>query len=558
MSLRLHANFAALVFTACLAAPGLAQEGPSEAFYSAYQAYASAHAAAMSAGDHESYAAAMAELGAAQADLNAQCADLGFQSLAECLDTAIPANARQPGDLDAVPPPPEPAAMPEEPVAEEPVVQEPVIEEPVVEEPAPEEPVVQEPVVEEPAVQPEAPPAQKPKPETKPEKPVKPGQNKPAAQPVAEEPVEPTEPGILDVAPEDIAPVLDSAKEEPAAPDAGQPVVEEPAAPPPLTDEEAQSTAEPIVVESPTAEKGEVIEKTEVKPQAKAPKGAKVVNQSNFGIVFQFNNQLVIQNRDEDRMRYQEDQHTVEQLRNGRIRETVYRQNGDTLITIYNANGDIVRRSLIDANGNEHVLVYVPEQYQQQLLEWRDPGQDLPPLRLNVPVNDYILDASRADPVTVRNFLAQPPIEQVRRLYSVNEVKRSARIRDTVRRLELSDLSFDSGSASLRPDQFGSLEIIAQAMSSLLRFNPAETFLIEGHTDAVGTELANLELSDRRAETIAIVLTEYFGIPPENLATQGYGERYLKIRTEFSEPRNRRVTFKRITPLVSPYVDFAG
>jgi outer membrane protein OmpA-like peptidoglycan-associated protein len=48
-------------------------------------------------------------------------------------------------------------------------------------------------------------------------------------------------------------------------------------------------------------------------------------------------------------------------------------------------------------------------------------------------------------------------------------------------------------------------------------------FLIEGHTDAVGSDEHKLSLSDRRAEMVAIILTE-FGVPQENLATQGYGE----------------------------------
>ena len=69
-------------------------------------------------------------------------------------------------------------------------------------------------------------------------------------------------------------------------------------------------------------------------------------------------------------------------------------------------------------------------------------------------------------------------------------------------------------------------------MEQLLEKNPAETFLIEGHTDAVGSDVANLALSDRRAEAVADALTNVFGIPPENLATQGYGERYLKVKTD--------------------------
>ncbi|MFL5115868.1 MAG: OmpA family protein, partial [Microvirga sp.] len=60
----------------------------------------------------------------------------------------------------------------------------------------------------------------------------------------------------------------------------------------------------------------------------------------------------------------------------------------------------------------------------------------------------------------------------------------------------------------------------------------------------------NLTLSDRRAETIATILTERFQIPAENLTTQGYGEQYLKVATEAAERENRRVTLRRITPLL--------
>ncbi len=59
-------------------------------------------------------------------------------------------------------------------------------------------------------------------------------------------------------------------------------------------------------------------------------------------------------------------------------------------------------------------------------------------------------------------------------------------------------------------------------------------------------------MSDRRAEAVAEALTNVFAIPPENLATQGYGEQYLKIGTEEPERENRRVAIRRITPLVAP------
>ena len=75
--------------------------------------------------------------------------------------------------------------------------------------------------------------------------------------------------------------------------------------------------------------------------------------------------------------------------------------------------------------------------------------------------------------------------------------------------------------------------------------------MIEGHTDAVGSDVDNLTLSDRRAQAVAEILSSVFGVPPENLVTQGYGEQYLKISTQDAERQNRRVAVRRITPLMS-------
>ena len=131
-------------------------------------------------------------------------------------------------------------------------------------------------------------------------------------------------------------------------------------------------------------------------------------------------------------------------------------------------------------------------------------------------------------------------------------MKRSARIRDKVRRIDLDTLTFEFGSASIAESEIPKLEGVAKAMEKLLAKNPAETFLLEGHTDAVGSENANLALSDKRAEAVANALTDVFSIPPENLTTQGYGEQYLKVKTEGREQKNRRVAIRRVTSLVAP------
>ena len=73
---------------------------------------------------------------------------------------------------------------------------------------------------------------------------------------------------------------------------------------------------------------------------------------------------------------------------------------------------------------------------------------------------------------------------------------------------------------------------------------------MEGHTDAVGSAAFNLALSDRRAESVALALTEYFGVPPESMVAQGYGESNLRVQTDAAARENRRASVRRITPLL--------
>jgi outer membrane protein OmpA-like peptidoglycan-associated protein len=270
--------------------------------------------------------------------------------------------------------------------------------------------------------------------------------------------------------------------------------------------------------------------------------------------ILQIGSELIVRSVGQDTDRFydaEEDEIFYENLSNGRTRETITRPDGTQIVTITNRNGDVLRRSRIDPAGREYVLAYFDDSYNEQLIEWRDPARDLPPLRLNIPVQEYVLDASFADEEEVETFFRQPPVEQVARLYSIDEVKRSARVRDSVRKLEVGGLTFDTGAATIGRDQVAALSNVANGMLALLEQNPSETFLIEGHTDAVGSDVSNLQLSDLRAATVARILTDFYDVPPENLATQGYGERYLKIRTEAAERENRRVTIRRITPLVT-------
>ena len=262
---------------------------------------------------------------------------------------------------------------------------------------------------------------------------------------------------------------------------------------------------------------------------------------------------LIVRSDDRPRLRRDSEEVHYDNLARGRIRETIVRPGGVEIVTIYNRYGDIIQRSRVGRNGRETILIYAPEREDDSPRPVLvDVGYELPPMRLRIPVSDYIIDTSSDPDRDYYEFLSEPPVERVERVYTINEVKHSARLRDKVRRIDLDTITFATGSAEVPMSQARTLRSVAEAMQKVLDDDPGETFLIEGHTDAVGSDRSNLVLSDERADSIASLLTEVYGIPPENLQTQGYGERFLKVRTDGAEQQNRRVTIRRVTTLVRP------
>jgi outer membrane protein OmpA-like peptidoglycan-associated protein len=116
--------------------------------------------------------------------------------------------------------------------------------------------------------------------------------------------------------------------------------------------------------------------------------------------------------------------------------------------------------------------------------------------------------------------------------------------------VDVNNITFDSGSAAVTAAQAETLASLGRFMTAMIDENPNEMFLIEGHTDAVGSAASNLTLSDRRAESVALALSEYFDVPPENMVVQGYGESDLRVNTTADERQNRRVAVRVITPLL--------
>jgi outer membrane protein OmpA-like peptidoglycan-associated protein len=227
----------------------------------------------------------------------------------------------------------------------------------------------------------------------------------------------------------------------------------------------------------------------------------------------------------------------------------VVRADGTRIQNIVDADGRLIRRSRFDANGREIVIIdnsWVTPQASVNFVV------DLPAPIINIPRERYIVDMDHAVAADIFAALTAPPLERIARRYSLDEIRYSVMLRDRMPRVDLDTITFDTGSWQIGPDQFDKLAVVADAMQRAIARNPREVFLIEGHTDAVGSDVDNLSLSDRRAETVAVVLTEQFHLPPENLATQGYGSQFLKIQTPAPERQNRRVAVRRITPLLEP------
>jgi outer membrane protein OmpA-like peptidoglycan-associated protein len=226
----------------------------------------------------------------------------------------------------------------------------------------------------------------------------------------------------------------------------------------------------------------------------------------------------------------------------------IVRPNGDRIITVTDPEGRLIRRVRREPNGRE--IVIIDEGF-------AGPRRDdfyiaVPPPRFTLPPDRYYVEVDRAPPQRIYETLIAPPFERFEGRYTVGQVRYSAPLRMLMPRIDL-DINFDTGSWSLTPDQIERLSVIADAMNRAIERNPREVFLVEGHTDAVGADEDNLSLSDRRAESVAVALTEQFGVPPENMVTQGYGEQELKVPTMGPSRENRRVAVRRITPLLEGY-----
>src|SRR5260370_27084922 len=100
------------------------------------------------------------------------------------------------------------------------------------------------------------------------------------------------------------------------------------------------------------------------------------------------------------------------------------------------------------------------------------------------------------------------------------------------------DLLFDYDSANLRDGATASL----QKLGRLIQRNPQAVFRVEGHTDSFGSDDYNVDLSQRRADTVKDWLGQNMNIDANRIQTRGYGKTRLLV------PGDRALEEQQLNP----------
>lgn len=105
-------------------------------------------------------------------------------------------------------------------------------------------------------------------------------------------------------------------------------------------------------------------------------------------------------------------------------------------------------------------------------------------------------------------------------------------------RVEL-DVKFDFDKAQVKPESYGDIKNLADFLTQY----PQTTTVVEGHTDAVGSDAYNQTLSERRANAVRDVLVNQYGVGADRVNAVGYGESRPVADNASAEGRavNRRV-----------------
>ena len=197
----------------------------------------------------------------------------------------------------------------------------------------------------------------------------------------------------------------------------------------------------------------------------------------------------------------------------------------DALVTVYNKKGELVDKKTTDEKG--HCTFQV-----QEHTEYSVRAKKIDYLARRVPYSTYNkspnLDTIRQR--IVKHTLHLPiPLDPI--------VLQQA--------IVLNDIYYDFNKANIRDDAKPALD----SLLTLMRDNGDITIELSSHTDSRNTDEYNIDLSQRRAQSVVNYLIQG-GIEENRLLAKGYGETQFRIpnaQTEEEHQVNRRTEFKVLT-----------
>ncbi|WP_245216170.1 OmpA family protein [Sagittula salina] len=269
----------------------------------------------------------------------------------------------------------------------------------------------------------------------------------------------------------------------------------------------------------------------------------KVVSNSGDRVVVENNGNFRVLRNDDVLLRRPGADVKTYQYSDGSTRNVVAYEDGTQVETVRAADGRVLRRTRTLNDGTQVVLFDDTQKSQAVVVG------DLPQVS-SKNTQERVIYRDTNDAEALARALEGADNVKVGRTFSLNQIRNIEAVRHLVPEITVDTINFETNSAAIRPQEAEELSALGNAMRNAIRKNPGEVFLVEGHTDAVGNYAYNLALSDRRAESVALALTEYFQVPPENMVLQGYGEADLMVPTTEAERANRRAAVRRITPLL--------
>src|SRR5713101_970337 len=149
--------------------------------------------------------------------------------------------------------------------------------------------------------------------------------------------------------------------------------------------------------------------------------------------------------------------------------------------------------------------------------------------------------AAEAETQKARQAAAQAEAEKAQlRAQLLAQLNSILQTRDSARGLivNMSDVLFDTGSYTLKP---GAREKLAK-ISGIVLAHAGLSLQLEGHTDSVGGDDFNQQLSERRADSVRDFLAEQ-GVAPSSITARGFGKMQPVASNDTAEgrQRNRRV-----------------